>query len=512
MKREPRSKPQSHSGSVAGDEADFSDIEPSESGSLGGQSYLTNSGSRKRMTIEEREAAYNEARSRIFMDFEEKEKGKEMNATSSTLSVSGSTSSTGRSYMGDTDDAVSSPATESEWSMPTNTFYRDPKREVRRGTSASASSSRAFRNGGSFNGNSSGNNSRNSRAPSPSFSYPTLFEQTLSGPPYDPSHLAANPGYVPAQYGFPYPPNQGLNPPYSPPYPYYAPHYPFQPPSMSQHNPLDSSPSAGPEIYHQTGYMPPYGWAPQPPPSQPPMPPITHMHPQIPPPHLQNPMNQIGPMPPPPAHAPPYPPYPPHAYPYPVNPMSSYYPPPGPPGQHGQGLPPPQMTLPPQPHPGYDPRAPNPNATMCPPLEIFRNNSQYNSNVNYNSGGGYGPSGGLGNGIIQPAVRPISHRSSSSGSGNSHNNNDSKRVIPAPSASRPTWNSAPGSGFPYHVGGVGMNESIGPRFNSLNKRTSGNTSSGGNSCASSTTNGDDVSSIAVSILVLFDAHKSCPLS
>jgi hypothetical protein len=33
------------------------------------------------MTIEEREAAYNEARSRIFMGFEDKEKGKEMNAT-----------------------------------------------------------------------------------------------------------------------------------------------------------------------------------------------------------------------------------------------------------------------------------------------------------------------------------------------------------------------------------------------------------------------------------------------
>lgn len=41
-----------------------------------------------------------------------------------------------------------------------------------------------------------------------------------------------------------------------------------------------------------------------------------------------------------------------------------------------------------------------------------------------------------------------------------------------------------------------MNESVGPRFNTLNRRTSGNTSSGGNSCASS--NNDDVSSIASS--------------
>src|SRR5260221_3571801 len=114
MKRQPRSKSQSHTGSVTGDEADLSDVEPSESGSLGGQSYNTSSSTRKRMTIEEREAAYNEARSRIFMGFEENEKGKEM---TSTLSVSGSTSSTGRSYMGDTDDVVNLPATESEWSV-----------------------------------------------------------------------------------------------------------------------------------------------------------------------------------------------------------------------------------------------------------------------------------------------------------------------------------------------------------------------------------------------------------
>ncbi|EGN96738.1 hypothetical protein SERLA73DRAFT_184898, partial [Serpula lacrymans var. lacrymans S7.3] len=65
-----RSKPQSQAESVAGEDAELSDVEPSESGSLGGRSNATGS-SKKRLTIEEREAAYNEARSRIFMDFEE---------------------------------------------------------------------------------------------------------------------------------------------------------------------------------------------------------------------------------------------------------------------------------------------------------------------------------------------------------------------------------------------------------------------------------------------------------
>ncbi len=87
-----RNKAHSHAGSVAGDDQDLSDVEQSESGSLGGRS---NPGNKKRMTIEEREAAYNEARSRIFMDFEEKGKDKDMSASSSTLSLNGSASTSG---------------------------------------------------------------------------------------------------------------------------------------------------------------------------------------------------------------------------------------------------------------------------------------------------------------------------------------------------------------------------------------------------------------------------------
>lgn len=56
-----RSKQNSQAGSVAGDDADLSDVEPSESGSFGGRSSAAGT-SKKQRTIEEREAAYNEAR------------------------------------------------------------------------------------------------------------------------------------------------------------------------------------------------------------------------------------------------------------------------------------------------------------------------------------------------------------------------------------------------------------------------------------------------------------------
>ncbi|KAH6867286.1 hypothetical protein BKA70DRAFT_437191 [Coprinopsis sp. MPI-PUGE-AT-0042] len=71
-----RSKPHSQVGSVAREDRDLSDVEPFETGSLGGRSSAAG-GSKQRMSIQEREAAYNEARSRIFMGFEEKEKAKE---------------------------------------------------------------------------------------------------------------------------------------------------------------------------------------------------------------------------------------------------------------------------------------------------------------------------------------------------------------------------------------------------------------------------------------------------
>ena len=80
--------------------------------------------SKKRMTIAEREAAYQAARNRIFMHFEEKEKAKERDtsASSSTLSLasaSGSGSqSGGAGCSSDIEDNASTAPTESEWSVP----------------------------------------------------------------------------------------------------------------------------------------------------------------------------------------------------------------------------------------------------------------------------------------------------------------------------------------------------------------------------------------------------------
>ena len=214
---ERRSKPQSQTGSIAGDDADLSDLEPSESGSQGGRSNATGGSSKKRMTIEEREAAYNKARSRIFNKFEELGKDKDMSASSSSFSESASNSTS-------TDEPTSSPATaESDWSATSGP--RD-KKDNRRGNSGNGAAphSRSIRSGASFNGSGS---SRNSRAPSPSFTYATLFEPPPSGPTmYDSSqHPPQSAGYYPNQsmYSFP---GQGpmSSPPFTSVYPYYAPY------------------------------------------------------------------------------------------------------------------------------------------------------------------------------------------------------------------------------------------------------------------------------------------------
>ena len=85
-----RSKPHSHASSVNGEDNELSDVEPSEAGSAGDRSNPTTS--KTHLTLEQREAAYNEARNRIFMDFDEKkDKDNDMSASSSTFSlVSGS--------------------------------------------------------------------------------------------------------------------------------------------------------------------------------------------------------------------------------------------------------------------------------------------------------------------------------------------------------------------------------------------------------------------------------------
>ena len=272
MRRSPtdrqRQKPHSQAGSVAGEDAELSDPEPSEAGSLGGRSNTTGS-SKKHKTIAEREAAYNEARSRIFMDFDEKDRGKEkdVSASSSTVSLtSGSVTSAGEtSSLGDLDDSVSSPTTESEWSGP---VVRD-KKDGRR---SNGSSSRSLRSTGpNFNGS---NGSRDSRAPSPSsFKYPTLYEPSPVAVAYDLSQAPVQvPGYGnPYVYGYPQPAPPAPN--YIPPYHYYTP-YPY-PHAQASSQTADGSPSNQTDVYpsqqppQQQGVYVPYPWH-SPPPTHPP--------------------------------------------------------------------------------------------------------------------------------------------------------------------------------------------------------------------------------------------------
>src|SRR6202012_133338 len=124
----------------------------------------------KALTLAQREAAYNEARSRIFIDFEEKAKEKEndMSASSSTFSLvsgSASTSGGGSSSAGDIDDSISTAPTESEFSGPvtcdskgerSSTNYSGPSRSLLPPKHPSSS--------------------RNSRAPSPSITYASIYE------------------------------------------------------------------------------------------------------------------------------------------------------------------------------------------------------------------------------------------------------------------------------------------------------------------------------------------------
>jgi hypothetical protein len=239
-----RPKPHSQAGSVAGEDAELSDPEPSEAGSLGGRSNATG-GSKKHKTIAEREAAYNEARSRIFMDFNEKErKEKDLSASSSTVSLtSGSVTSAGEtSSMGDMDDSVSSPTTESEWSGP---VVRD-KKDSHRSNGSSSRNLRSTAPGPSFNGS---NSSRGSRAPSPSsFKYPTLYEPSPVAVPYDLLQAPVQaPGYGnPYMYAYPQPAPPAPN--YIPPYHYYA-TYPYPHPQTPLQNADPGNPSHQADVY-----------------------------------------------------------------------------------------------------------------------------------------------------------------------------------------------------------------------------------------------------------------------
>lgn len=456
---ERRSKPHSQAGSVVGDDADLSDLEPSEAGSLGGRS-------KKRMTIEEREAAYNEARSRIFMDFREKEKEKEMSASSSTQSlVSGSASSSGlgrSSSIEDLDDSVSTPATESEWSGPVTRDRRDI-RHMGSGNISTGSSSRSLRSAApAFNANGSGS-SRNSRAPSPAFKYPSLYEPapTIAAAPYDSSQPIGGkaPSFVP-QYPYSYPAqgpvsqNQQV---YMSAYPNY-PSYSYPP-----RNPVTSPESAGQDMYMNANQAPvqyvPYAnlyvWSHAHQPQPGPVP--------LQPPHATNLQitnsNQHQPNPNSAQFSPPYTAQPPYG----SYPMSGYYPP-----QPGQ------QVSPPPPHPQMIGQSVyNPDPRVMNGLESTVRNGYDNGSIS-NHG-----------------------RSSRNSTGNSSMNGTKRGAPPA----RAAWSYGPGIGIGGFVGnpssGGSCGESVGPRLSSM-RRTSQTSSVGSSSAGNRTPAGDEASSTAVS--------------
>ncbi|KAF5350249.1 hypothetical protein D9758_007852 [Tetrapyrgos nigripes] len=449
-----RVKPNSHAGSVTGEDADSSDVEPSEAGSMGGRSNATGGSGKKWMTIEEREAAYNAARNRIFMDFEEKEKEKEkdMSASSSSGLTSASASHAGSS-VGDTDDASSSLATESEWSGPSFN-----KKDSRR--SNTSSSTRSIRSSNVPFPNGSGNSSRNSRASSPSFTYASLYEPAPSSTTYDgPHHVQHSaPGAYPnppLMYPYPPPPQSQQPPPnhpYMPPYPYYPPYAFGQPPQPPQ-NSSDGPPSTPSEVYPPPPphllYSNSYMW---PPPANPPS---VHSAPPVP----SQPPNGRMPGPQPhqlPQHPQPYPQYMHPPYPYP---MPGYY------------------TSPPGSGPVHSP----PNAVG----QLFNDSripGSGNGNVHGNAQRG------------NPNQRGMPRNG-----GNSVNGGGKRNNAPLP---RPAWSYGPGvgmGGVPMNGGNSTMNgggEIIGPRLSSSMRRQS-NTSTGSSGNYRPSPN-DDVASTASS--------------
>ncbi|KAJ7656446.1 hypothetical protein DFH06DRAFT_1473661 [Mycena polygramma] len=208
-----RSHTGSHNGSVTGDDPD--------SYASDGESSSATSTSKHRRTIEERTAAYNEARSRIFVDFTA-----EKEPASSSASSSASTAAS---------EDPGSPATESEWSAPSVAGKKLP-RSLRSSapaftsststststsstsTSTSASSTSTSSSKSSANSSKSNSKSSSSRnSPSPaSFTYPSLYEPP-SSTAYD----------IPPQGMYPPHPQQQQQQPYYGAPVYYPPYGPY---------------------------------------------------------------------------------------------------------------------------------------------------------------------------------------------------------------------------------------------------------------------------------------------
>ncbi|KAI0272368.1 hypothetical protein BC834DRAFT_344559 [Gloeopeniophorella convolvens] len=435
-----RAQSQSRTGSVNGEDAESSDVEPSEAGSLGGRRL------KKNLTLEEREAAYNEARSRIFMDFEEKAKEKEndMSASSSTFSLvsgSASTSGGGSSSAGDIDDSISTAPTESEFSGP---VARENKNERRNGSGANSTGSSK-----SMLSPKHSTSSRNSRAPSPSFTYASIYEPLHPQAHYDPGQPPPMQQPYAAQYMYSYPPpppGQPAGQNYMTPYPYYPygypppPHHPPGPdPSGSPPDPQNPGPFVNsPPHPQQMVYMPPYQWAP-------------------------NPAGSPGA---------------PHSgTPSPPHPQYSYGPAPAPPPQYGgYNMPTYFPTMSPMhtPSPGIQGQQQQLQHPMQPPVNMAPSP----------------PTNDLGIRVMPPiTMNSPAERPDLGGRrrGNSRTGGGS-------------WSYGPGYGYPFGApgstpspieGGPGTGAVVGPRLNSVARRTSG-TSNG------SRTPGDEASSVTSS--------------
>jgi hypothetical protein len=444
-----RPKPHSQSGSVAGEDVDLSDVEPSEAGSAGGRSNATGGSGKKWMTIEEREAAYNEARSRIFMDFEEKEKEKDASANSSTLSLFGSGEN---SFDGDVDDAASTPATESEWALPYSRDRKDTRRGMPVGNPGPSSSRTLWSN----MPNGSGGSSRNSRSSSPAFQYATLYEPPPQLVPYD---MLQPPGQLPGPNYLPYwpyqvPPGaqgQPVQPNYAPPYPYYPTWY-WPPPQQNPNlPPSDPSGPPGGEMY-----LPPHPVPPQAVPY-----PNPYAWPNAPQPALQHGQHPGGPHPieAPPAPAPPPNPHfptfaPPYSYP------PAFYP--------GQPRLPANQPLPPPPHPVGQPFY---GGEPPPPLNSNAPNVGRNGHVQ---------------GVNEPRV-PSRNPSIPSLS-----TNGPKRNAPP---TRSAWSYGPGIGIPHQTGAFQTGDTVGPRLSTV-RRPSATLGLGGGVGNKASAN-DEASSTAV---------------
>lgn len=242
------------------------------------------SGSKKRQhrTIEEREAEYNKARSRIFMDFEEKDASVSSSGaiSSAASAVSFTGGSTGMSSV-DGDGASTAP-TESEYSGPTGrgkeSWYTGTYNRGKSNNGQAAPSAALRSNSVPL--------SNANMAPTPTGAG-HYTQEPANLPEGQPSHLPLAPAPAPAAFA-PFP---------QPIYPYYVPlYYPMpyaqQVPPPGQQTGAGQAPTDQQPPPAQSGYIPPqpypgYVWMPAPPPGFIPIQPPGMMAPAPPPPPQQ---------------------------------------------------------------------------------------------------------------------------------------------------------------------------------------------------------------------------------